>query len=189
MKTIVEITNHLEMLGFIKSNGTQCRFVSLISETEPKLKQDCPYKGVVKVSKKQGMVNVNYNTSVKRKVAEKFGVEIKDVEYENGKVWYKHLTTADGKSLPIVVNKKTPENGNFYLQFFPTKSVNVYRLPNGDMVDEAKLEPYFYSRGERSEFKPCVIAIGLENVKQLRASGVIMTTEDAEQAEEALATV
>jgi hypothetical protein len=65
--------------------------------------------------------------------------------------------------------------------------VNVYRLPNGDLVDEAKLKPWFYARSKRSEFKPTVIAPMLTNIKQLRASGVIMTTEDAEQAEAELA--
>jgi len=86
-KTIVTIGSHLEMVGFIKGNGTQCRFVSMVSETEPKLRAGCPFKGVVKVSRKRGMINANYNTAVRKRIAARLGVEIKDVEYQNGEVW------------------------------------------------------------------------------------------------------
>lgn len=192
-KTIVQITSPLEMVGFIKSNGTQCRFVSMVSETEPKLKKNCPFLGVKKVSRKRGMINVNYNKAVCRNISELLGVEVKEVEYTNGEVWYYHLTTVDAKPLPLVINKKVAiENVNaetdFYLQFFPTASENVYKMPNGEIIDEAKLEPYFYSKGERKEFKPCVISIKVENIKELRASGVIMQADDLKEAEAALAT-
>src|ERR1039458_7842653 len=105
MKTIHEV------VGFLKANGTKCRFVSLVSETQPRLKPGCPFKGVLKVSRKRGIINVNFVNSVRRRVAEKIGVEVKEVEYENGEVWYKHLTTVAGKNLPLVVNKKTSHNG------------------------------------------------------------------------------
>jgi hypothetical protein len=186
-KIIVSITNHLEMVGFIKSNGTQCRFVSMVSETEPKLRAGCPFKGVKKVSRKRGMINANYNTSVRNRIAERLGVAIKDVEYENGEVWYKHLQTVDGKALPLVVNKNTPDNGKFYLQYYPTASTNAYVMPNGDTVSEEQLEKWFYKRSERAEFKPVVIAIEVSNVKELRASGVIMQAEDLAEAEAVLA--
>jgi hypothetical protein len=186
-KTIVEIGSHLEMVGFLKTNGTQCRFVSMVSETEPKLRAGCPFKGVKKVSRKRGMINANYNTSVRRRIAERLGVKLSEVEYENGEVWYTHLTTVDGKALPLCVNKKTPDNGEFYLQYYPTASENVYQMPNGDTVDETVLEPYFYKRNERDDFKPVVISIKVSNIKELRASGVIMQAEDLSEAEAALA--
>lgn len=187
-KTIVTIGSHLEMVGFIKSNGTQCRFVSMVSETEPKLRAGCPFKGVIKISRKRGMINANYNTSVRTRIAALLGVDIKEVEYENGEVWYKHLQTVDGKALPIVVNKNTPDNGEFYLQYYPSASENVYRMPNGDSVAEETLEKWFYKRSERDNFKPVVIAIKVSNIKELRASGVIMQAEDLAEAEAALAT-
>lgn len=187
--TIVSIQNHLEMVGFIKSNGTQCRFVSMVSETEPKLKKSCPFVGVKKISRKRGMINANYNTAVRKRIAERLGVEIKEVEYENGEVWYMHMKTVDDKALPLVVNKRTPDNGEYYLQFYPTHSENVYQLPNGEIVQEAQLEQYFYTRSERAEFKPTVISIKVSNIKELRASGVIMQAEDVAEAEAALANV
>ena len=84
-KTIVQILDQLEMVGFIKSNGTQCRFVSLVSSTAPKLRKGCPFDGVRKVSRKNGIVNANFNTSVRNRIAEKLGVTLSEVEYEDRK--------------------------------------------------------------------------------------------------------
>lgn len=176
------------MVGFLKTNATNCRFVSILTETEPKLRKGSPFKGVLKVSRKRGMINANYNTAVRKRIAEKLGVEIKQVEYENGEVWYKHLETVDHKALPLVVNKNTPENGEFYLQYYPTSSENAYRMPNGDTVTDEQLKPWFYKQSERAEFKPVVISIKVSNIKRLAASGVIMQAEDLAEAEAALAT-
>lgn len=182
-KTIVKIVDHLKMVGFIQANGTQCRFVSLLSETPVKnIKAACPFKGVIKVSRKYGMVNINYVESVQRKITSKLGLEPGTFEYQAGETWYKHLTTEDGKSFPIVVNKKTPDNGEFYLQFFPTKSTNAYHMPDGTPVSEDQLKPYFYKR-EDNVFKPTVICIKVSNIKELRASGIILQSEDIDEAE------
>lgn len=186
-KTIVSISSHLEMVGFIKSNGTQCRFVSLVSSTAPKLKKGCPFDGVRKVSRKNGLINANYNTSVRNRIAERLGVKLKEVEYENGEVWYRHLMTQDEKPLPLVVNK-TKNDGKFYLQYFPQRATSKYVLPNGDEIKEEELQPWFYKQSERPDFKPCVISIAVENLVELRASGVIMQTEDIDEAEILLAT-
>lgn len=185
-KTIVEIQSHLEMVGFIKSNGTECRFVSMVSETVPKLRAGCPFKGVKKVSRKNGLINANYNTSVRNRIATQLGVAVKDVEYTNGEVWYQHLQTVDNRALPLVVNKNTPDNGKFYLQYYPRHSENVYVMPNGDTVPESQLEPWFYKRSERDNYKPVVIAIEVSNIKRLAASGVIMQAEDIDEAEQLL---
>lgn len=178
---IINITSTLEMVGFLKTNGTSCRFVSLLSVTVPKLKKTCPYPGVKKVSQKVGLVNANYNTSVRRRIAEKLGVELKDATYENGNVWYQHLTQDDGKPLPVVVNK-TKNDGKHYLQFFPHKSNSHYIGENGEKIADELIEPHLYARSETPDFKPCVIAIALDNVKELKASGIIIHAEDYETA-------
>lgn len=187
--TIVNITSPLEMAGFIKSNGTQCRFVSVLTRTPvTKMKKNSPYKGVLKVSRKIGLVNANYNTSVRNRIAEKLGVQLSEVEYDNGNVWYQHLNTADNKPLPLVEHKDIAmRQGKLYLQFFPQKSVNSYVMPNGEPVLEAALKPWLYKESERPDFKPAVIVVGLENVMEIRASGVIMQAEDIDEAEKALA--
>lgn len=186
-KTIVSILSPLEMAGFIKSNGTQCRFVAIVTDTPVvKMRKASPFQGVRKVSRKLGLVNANYNTSVRNRIAAKLGVTLSEVEYENGDVWYQHLKTVDGKNLPLVQHKDEAKQGKLYLQYFPHKSVNAYVMPNGDTVTEAELKPWLYKESERPDYKPSVIAVELGNVKELRASGVIMQAEDIDEAEAAL---
>ena len=173
------------MVGFIKTNGTQCRFVSMVTETPVEnTNKNCPFKGVMKISRKFGMINVNFVDSVRRKIAAKEGIEFKEASYEPGKVWYKHILTVEGKNLPLVVNAKK-DDGEYYLQYFPTKSTNVYRMPNGEPIAEDQLKPFFYARKE-NEFKPVVISIKVSNIKRLAASGVVMVAEDLDDAEKAL---
>jgi hypothetical protein len=165
-----------DVVGFLKTNGTNCRLVSLVTETQPKMKPGCPFSGVVKVSRKRGIVNANYNTSVRRRIAKHLGVALKEVEYNDGNVWYRHLTTADGQLLPLVVNKKvkTPsESTEHYLQFFTTRSSNEYRLPSRDTVTAEQLKPWFVKQAEKPHYKPTVISIKVSNIKKMRASVVL----------------
>lgn len=185
--SVVQMFDVLEMVGFLKTNGTQCRFVSMVSYTAvTNLRANCPYKNVKKVARKIGLINANYNTSVRRRIAERLGVNLSEVEYENGNVWYQHVMTKDGKALPLCVNKKTPNNGKYYIQYFPHKSTHKYLLPNGEEVAESLLKPYFYAESER-DFKPTVIVVGLENVRQLKASGVVIEMPELAEAEAILA--
>jgi len=186
MSNVVKMLNHLEMVGFIRTNGTACRFVAITTSTVPKLKKACPYSGVRKISRKIGLLNANYNTSVRRRIAEKLGVELPEVEYENGNVWYKHELTSDGKNLPLVVHKEK-NDGKYYLQYFPHKSENKYVGADGMEIAESALEPYFYAKSERPDYKPCVIAVGMENVLELRASGIVIEMPEFAEAEKLLA--
>lgn len=187
-KTIVQIQSDLEMVGFLKANGTQCRFVSMLSETPVvKMKVSSPYKGVLKVSRKFGMINANYNTSVRNRIALRLGVALADVEYVNGSVWYEHEKTVDGKNLPLVRHADPAKKDEYYLQYFPTRSENAYRMPDGTPVTQEQLAPYLYKESARPDWKPCVISIKVSNIKRLSASGVIMETEDVEDAEASLA--
>jgi len=186
-KNVIQIDSPIEMVGFIKSNGTACRFVSILTETiVTNIRKGCPYEGVIKISKKCGLVNVDYVESVKRKFAASLDEPVKNIDYTAGEIWYKHLTTIDGKSLPIVVNKKTPDNGEFYLQYFPTSAKSVYQMPNGEPVSEENLKPYFF-KSNKVGYKPVVISVNVKNIKRLSASGVIMQTDDLPEALSALA--
>jgi hypothetical protein len=199
-KVIVSIASHLEMVGFIKSNGTACRFVSMLSHTPVvKIKAGNPFhkvsKGKVvgdcrlfKVSRKTGLINANYNTSVRNRIAEKLGVPLADVEYENGECYFEHLQTADGKNLPLIQHKdETKRASGLKLQYYPHKSTNCYVDENGNVIADELVKPWLYAESERPDFKPCVIGINVSNIKELRASGVIMQAEDVAEAETALA--
>lgn len=190
-KTIVQMTSELEMLGFLKTNGTQCRFVAVTTKTPVvKIKAGNPWgagkateRGLYKVSRKIGLVNANYNTSVRRLIAEKLGVELKEVDYENGKCWYHHLTTGEGKALPVVEHKDEAKRTGHYLQFFPHKSVNAYVNEAGEPVADSIVKPWLYAESARDDFKPAVIVVKLENIASLKASGVVIEMPALEEAE------
>jgi len=175
------MVSELEMLGFLKTNGTQCRFVSIATKTPvEKIKVGNPWgagkskAGLYKVSKMVGLVNANYNTSVRKRIADTLGVEIGEVNYENGNVWYKHLMTEDGKPLPVVHNKNEAKQNEHYLQFFPHKTTSMYVDESGNVVEDSIVEPWLYSKGTRPDYKPAVISVNIKNIHQLKASGVVI---------------
>ncbi len=190
----VTLLSDLEMLGFLKTNGTACRFVSLFTKTPVvDIKAGNPWgagkktkSGLYKVSKKNGLINANYNTSVRNKIASLLGVELNKVEYTNGDVWYKHLMTNDDppKALPVVVHAK--DDSKYYLQFFPHHANSSYVDENDNTVDNETVEQWLYKKSERPIYKPSVISIELKNIKQLKASGVIMEMPDMDQLEKLL---
>lgn len=190
---IVKYIKELEMLDFLRTNGTACRFVAMTSKTPVvDIRVDNPWgagkktkSGLYKVSKKIGIVNANYNTSVRRKIAEAFGVELKEVEYENGETWYVHEKTLDGKPLPVVKHAKKESNER-YLQYFPQHSSNVYVNDLDEVVPDEEVAPFLYKSQERSDFKPAVIVVKIENIKELKISGIILQAEDYDEARAAL---
>jgi len=186
---VVQMVDTLEMVGFLKTNGTQCRFVSLVCKTPVvKIKVNNPFGKVFKVASKIGIINANFNTSVRKRIAEKLGVVLSDVQYTNGKTWFEHVLTPEGKPLPLVQHKdERKRNGKYYIQYFPHKSTHRYVNANGEPLTDAQVEPYLYKESERSEFKPCVIALDLANVCQLKASGVVIEMPDFAEAEAVLA--
>jgi len=198
-ENVVKMVDTLEMVGFLKTNGTACRFVSLVCKTPVvKIKASNPFGQVVtkgkvvgecqlfKVASKIGIINANYNTSVRNRIAEKLGVSLSEVEYENGEVWYRHIQTVDGKNLPLVVNKDETKAGH-YVQYFPHKSTSVYVNAKGETIPDEVVQPYLYKETERPDFKPCVISINLANVLQFKASGVVIEMPDFEEAAAVLA--
>lgn len=203
MSDIVKMIDELEMLGFLKTNGTACRFVAITTRTPVvKIKVGNPFGQVVKngkvvgesklfkLSRKIGIINANYNTSVRRRIAEKLGVELSEAQYENGEVWYEHLKTVDGKNLPIVQHKdetKREETG-YGLQYFPHKSFdNIYVNDKGEVLPNEVVKLWLYAESKRSDYKPVVIAPKLRNIVQLKASGIIIEMPNFEEAEAILA--
>lgn len=197
-ENVVKMMSTLEMVGFLKTNGTACRFVSLVCKTPVvKIKAGNPFGQVVKngkvvgdcqlfkVASKIGIINANYNTSVRRRIAEKLGVELPEVEYTNGEVWFEHLLTENGKPLPLVQHKE--HKGKYYLQYFPHKSTARYVNAQGETLPDEMVKPHLYKESERADYKPCVIAINLEHVSQLKASGVVIEMPDFDEAAAILA--
>ena len=184
-KAIVEIENPMEISGFLKANGTQCRFVSLVTKTPVKaIKAKNPWgKGLFKITKVSGIINANYVKSVERRLAEKLGI---DVTYNPGQTWYCHLQTPEGKALPLVKHA-TEDNGKIYLQYFPHRTTSTYITASGEVIPSEDVKPWLYARKEQSEYKPRTQVVELANIKELRASGGILQAEDLDAAEAAFA--
>jgi hypothetical protein len=197
-KAVVQMISELEMLGFIKSNGTESRFVGLVTKTpvvkmrvgnpwhvikDGKVQGEC---NLFKVAKSHGLINANYNTSVRRRIADKLGVTLGEVEYENGKCWYEHLKTVDGKPLPIVQHKdesKRDETG-YSLQYFPLGySGSYYVNGQGETVPDTEVARWLHAKSDRPDYKPAVQAPKLRNILSLRASGVIVEMPELAEAE------
>lgn len=192
------MVSELEMLGFIKANGTQCCFVGLVTKTpvvkmrvgnpwhvikDGKVQGEC---NLFKVAKSHGLINANYNTSVRRRIADKLGVTLGEVEYENGKCWYEHLMTVDGKPLPVVQHKdesKREETG-YGLQYFPLGySGSYYVNGQGETVPDSEVARWLHKASERPHYKPAVQAPKLRNILSLKASGVIIEMPELAEAE------
>lgn len=168
-------------------------FLSCLTATpqDKYLRAGCPFKGkgLVKIARRSGWLNINYNSAVRRRIAKRLGVEFKDVEYTNGESWHRHVMTEENKSTPVCVNK-TKEDGKFYV-FIAQKDVkgSTYRLANGngDEVSYEDLKPWFYARGEQDDLKPEVRIVTLNNVSELRARGMVVRTPSTAKAESLLA--
>ena len=188
------MTSELEMLGFIKGNGTACRFVAIVSKTPVvKIKVGNPWgasaktkSGLYKVSRKIGIVNANYATSVRNRLADMLGVTLGEVEYENGEVWYEHLKTVDDHNLPLVQHKdeaKREETG-YSLQYFPLGYSGSYYVNGaGETVPDVEVERWLHAKSERPDYKPAVQAPKLRNILSLKASGVIIEMPELEEAQ------
>jgi len=195
---VVQMISELEMLGFIKANGTESRFVGLVTKTPVvKMRVGNPWHvikngkvvgpcNLFKVAKTHGLINANYNTSVRRRIAEKLGVTLSEVEYESGECWYEHLKTADNKPLPIVQHKdeaKRDETG-YSLQYFPLGYSGSYYVNGaGETVSDEEVERWLHKASERPDYKPKVQAPKLRNILSLRASGVIVEMPELAEAE------
>lgn len=164
------------MVDFIKSIGTECRFVSMLTETEVKMrKTGNPFVGAVKVSRRNGLVNVNYVESVKRKLTEMTGEK---AEYVAGSTWYVHDTTTEGKPLSLCIHKN--DGTRFYLQYFPHRTLgqNEY-FHNGRKLTATEVEMMktFIAPDTRPEYKPTVITLAIDSIRELRARRVKMLND------------
>jgi hypothetical protein len=186
----IEIVGQLQLLGFLTTNGTGCRFVGIDYKTEivpgKGIKVSHPFGRIFKVSKFQGLVNADYAEAVRNRVAAMMEVDKSAIEkYELGKSSYVHPFP----SAPCVVAKASnPNDGEYYLQYFPTedKTESVFVNDKGEVLDKGEVKKYLYAKGVRVAWKPAVVSLKLANITEMRASGLILSTEDADAAKEAL---
>ena len=169
------------MVGFLKTIGTQSMFISMVTATVLKLNKKDRVTGtpnlygqVTKHATRTGWLNIKYNDAVRRKIAAKLGVDVSEVQYEAGETWHKAILTEDGKATPVRVNA-TKEDCKFYVFYFHRKTKNTrYVAANGDTLTHEQLKPFFPASGDTPDFKPAVRSVTLNNVKMLKARGMIL---------------
>ncbi len=174
------LTTQSQLIQFLRNLGSQCQFVSLLTNTEPKMrKTGNPYVGVRKISRRNGLLNINYADSVSRKIAVKVGLPENQVEYIPKATWYMHED--DGNGRPIALCRHQKDDTKYYLQYFPVKSFDTtYVMPNGDIVPEENLKP-FLQESYQVDFKPAVITLGLDSIVEMKAKGMSIETNFDEQ--------
>lgn len=157
--------NNNELPSYLRSLGTECQFISLVTETEVKMrKTGNPFVGTMKVSHRNGLVNVNHQDRVNRRMTES-GFE---PSYVGGETWYVHETTTDGKVIPLCQSKK--DSSVKYLQFFPHRNLNTRYVLNGRELtsDEVTRMKSFIPEKDWGEFKQPVITLKMESIKNIK---------------------
>lgn len=164
VKTIT-IKDNNELVTFLRILGTECQFVTLETETEVKMrKTGNPFVGAVKVTRRNGLVNVNHEARVNRRMAEA-GVE---ANYEAGETWYLHETTNDGKVTPLCFSKKNPDQK--YLQFFPHRTKGTKYVLNGRELTEEEVTKMkaFIPEKDWGDFKQPVITLKMDSIRAIK---------------------
>lgn len=185
MQTTVKLTVP-EIVGFLKTIGLQSMFLSMETATTFKLnkfnrpkegeeKKPCPFGKVTKFAARLGWLNIDYKAAVERRISKATGIPAKQIDYELGEVWHKHLLTEDGKATPVLVNKETPEDGKFYIFYFHRKTTAArYVAENGEPVTYEQMRPWLPAPSKDNPNKPPVRSITLNNVRVLKARGLIV---------------
>ena len=188
----IRIEDKSEVADFLRSIGTECRFVTVNTETEvgkmpkgkptgrkipsPKTgkpineKTPNPYFGTVKVARRNGFVNANFTKAVEKRYAELTGTPIEDVSYEAGTTWYQHCQTEDGKPLCLCEHQQDPTRQ--YMQFFPLRNLGetVYIHPTiGKLSAEQIKDMYdnWVSEDQNPEWKPRVIVLDMDSIRKI----------------------
>ena len=160
--------------NYLRTLGTQCRFISLLTEVEVDMrKTGNPFVGTIKRSRRNGLINVNFAEGVRRRMMEK-GVD--PVNHVPGKTWYVHEQTNDGKPLPLCQSKK--DNSVKYLQYYPHRSYETEYLLNGEKLSPLEIEimKTFITKPTGNEYKPIVIVLGMTSIKWVKFRKVTMVS-------------
>ena len=175
-----------EIVGFLKTVGPSCMFLSMETATTFKLNKyetgkgksgggkANPFGKVTKVASRLGWLNLDYKRAVESRIAKQLGVPAKEVEYTLGEVWHTHICDENGKPSPVLVNKETPEDGKFYIYYTHRKTASAkYIAENGETVTYEQLKPFLPPPRDDNPNKPIVRSIMLNNIRVLKARGLI----------------
>lgn len=143
-----------ELIDLLKSvKGTS--FVSIESETTPRLKANCPLKNLVKISKVSGAINFNYQNSVNNQRVK----ENKPEDFKaKSRVWGKRV-----KNSPVFEHR-----GKFYLNIKIQSSRSDY-FNNNLRQSIDKVANYLYNSSTRQNLNKEIIVrqYSLDSIKRI----------------------
>ena len=197
----VKIEDKAEMIGFLRSIGTECRFITVLTETivdqnktrptgnmvpsraksqKGKLIREMalnPYWGAVKVARRNGFVNADFVKMVEKRYAAIMGVPVED--YTAGGTWYQHCHSEDDKPLCLCEHQK--DSSRKYLQMFPLRNLGetTYWLNGQRMTKDQVNDMYenWVTEKERAEWKPVTIVLAIDSIRMITFRKVNLLNE------------
>lgn len=159
------LRDHNSLPSFLRLLGTQCRFVTMDTETEVKMtKTGNPFLGTIKVCRRNGLVNVNFIERILRRMRE---AGIDKPTYVGGKTHYVHEHDENGNAIPLCQSKK--DSSIKYLQFYPHRTWNVKYVLNGRVLTqpEVTMMKTFIPEKDWGEYKQPVIVLKMSSIKRI----------------------
>jgi len=159
------LTDYRNLPSFLRMLGLGCRFITMETETEVKMKKTGnPFLGTMKHCRRNGLVNVNFVDRVIRRMKE-LGVENPD--YVGGKTHYVHENDNGGNPLALCQSKK--DHTVKYLQFYPHKTWDVRYVHNQRELtkDEVTQMKTFIPEKDWGEYKQPVIVLKMSSIKRI----------------------
>jgi len=163
-------------VGFLKGVGTASCFISMRTETQVKMsKTGNPYYGAVKVSRRNGLINVNFRKAVNRRC-----VEMGVTPPVAGETWYVHDSTVEGNPLALCYSKgpvKRTGKVEPYLQYYPHRTLgrNTYFLNGRQLSDaEVKAMKEFVIENDRDKRKPAVITLMMDSIREIKVRKITL---------------
>jgi len=149
------IIKRSDLIDKIQDAACGAKIVTLTYRTKPKVKKNCPYTNVTKLTINTCMLGVNYANRLEKHGETPAGKDPFYVEIE-GKNW--------------VV--KHPSTGDLYLRCSPTENNLPKSSYNSDQgpITKDDLKDYFYA-SKPSAHGPQVFTLGVNNLLKIKFNG------------------
>ncbi len=197
----IRIEDRAELVGFLRTIGTECRFVTVITETEvimnkfkltgrkvisPRSGKPInekilnPYSGTIKVARRNGFVNANFVTAVEKRYAALNNLPVDEVTYTPGHTWYQHCHTEDGK--PLCLCEHQEDTSRKYMQIFPLRNLGEteYIHPELGKLNKTQIRDMYnnwVTEDENPEWKPRCIVLAIDSIRMVTFRKVNLLNE------------
>jgi hypothetical protein len=166
----IEIEKQSELVDFIRFLGTDCAFISLLTITPMRMiRTGNPFVGTLKISRRNGLVNVNFVKVCSRNLRRK---------YTPGETHYVHEQNEIGKPIPLCFKKTNRQR--FYLQYFPHKTIGETKYWLNDRFltpREIRQMSRFICEKDVPAFKPKVCIFNMTSIVELKARKIHLTNK------------